>query len=97
VSDPTRFEIERIGGLGGFGLPQSRVRSHGEVTSADLTQIDRDTLESLFIAPPMEKPGTADAFRYRLTRHTDAGPQVIEVPEHAVPSAIKARVKDELI
>jgi len=37
-----------------------------------------------------------DAFRYRLTRQTEKGPQTVEVHEDAVPQAVRACVVDEL-
>jgi hypothetical protein len=38
-----------------------------------------------------------DGFRYRLSRHGAAGPQVVEVAEGQVPQALRDAVRDELI
>ena len=88
-----RLKIERVGGLAGFGGPH--LKSRGELALTDLSSADHKTVEALFAnpksvaAPP---PGQADAFRYRITR----GTETIEVPEHAVPAAIRNSVKDTL-
>jgi hypothetical protein len=91
----TQIDVERIGGFGGFGAP-GHIRSRGTLDATQLAPQDARALESLFAAPPSESP-QADAFRYRLTRHTSAGPQTIEVAEAHVPHAVKAVVRDELV
>jgi hypothetical protein len=93
----TRIDVERIGGFGGFGIPGSRLRSRGSVDAGHLSLVDARALEALFDAPPSEATPLADAFRYRLTRHTSAGPQTVEVAEARVPAAVKAVLRDELI
>ncbi|MBB4373843.1 hypothetical protein GGD63_006672 [Bradyrhizobium sp. cir1] len=88
-----RLKIERVGGFAGFGGPH--LKSRGEVVLSDLSAADQKTLEQLFADPskiPAARRGEADAFSYRITR----GAQTIEVPEHAVPPAIKSSVKDVL-
>ena len=89
-------DVERLGGLAGFGGPGGRLRSHGRVHPARLADADRRTIEALFTTPP---PAAAmpDAFRYRLTRLTPQGPQSVEVPESAVPQAVREAVRDELV
>jgi hypothetical protein len=92
-----RLQIERIGGLAGFGGPH--LKSRGELALSDLSPADRQALEELFsdprkAAPP--HPGEADAFRYRITRQTAAGAQTIELPGNAVPAAVKDSVRDVL-
>jgi hypothetical protein len=92
-----RLQIERIGGLAGFGGPH--LKSRGELALSDLSPADRQALEELFsdprkAAPP--HPGEADAFRYRITRQTAAGAQTIELPGNAVPAALKDSVRDVL-
>ena len=87
-----RLKIERVGGVAGFGGPH--LKSRGEVTLSDLSAADQKTVEQLFADPdkvPVRR-GQADAFSYRITR----GAQTIEVPEHAVPPAIRNSVKDVL-
>ena len=90
-------QIERLGGIAGFGGPGSHLRSHGSVDSSKLTAPDRATVESLFSNPPPASDATPDAFVYRLTRQTPKGPQTIDVQEHHVPEAVRAKIQDELI
>ncbi len=97
AQDVDRLQIERIGGLAGFGGPH--LKSRGELALSDLSSADRRAVDDLFnnlqkAEPP--HPGEADAFRYRITRMAAAGPQTIEVPDNAVPAALKESVKDVL-
>ncbi|QOZ72887.1 protealysin inhibitor emfourin [Bradyrhizobium arachidis] len=88
-----RLKIERVGGFAGFGGPH--LKSRGEVTLSDLSPADQQTMEQLFADPgkiPAAHPGQADAFTYKITR----GARTIEVPEHAVPAAVRNSVKDVL-
>jgi hypothetical protein len=90
-----RLQVERIGGFAGYGGPH--LKSRGEVALSDLPPADRQLVESLFNQPQRgapAHPGEADAFRYRLTRHTAAGPQTVEVPHSAVPATVRDSVKD---
>ena len=94
------LKIERVGGLAGFGLPQSRVKSSGEQALSALSAADRATVESLFHAPTEQlRPDgqTRDGFRYKLTRSVDGREQTVEVPEAAVPPALKDCVTDKLL
>ena len=92
------LKIERVGGLAGFGVPGSRVKSSGEVAVAALSAADQAMVETLFQDPAaQQKPGPErDAFRYRITRTKDGQEHTIEVPEAAVPHAVKACVSDKL-
>ena len=93
----TSLKIERVGGLAGFGGPH--LKSRGEVAHSDLSPADQKAVEALFADPKKVAPapaGQADAFRYKITRQGPAGAQTIEVPEHAVPAALKNSVKDVL-
>ena len=96
MQDVDRVNVERIGGLAGFGLPGSHLKSRGEVALSELSAADRSAVESLF--EPGSKPGKQmpDAFRYRITRQTPKGPQTIEVSEDRVPMVLQNCVKDEL-
>ena len=93
------LKIERIGGLAGFGVPGSRIKSSGEVAIAALSAADQAQVETLFKDPAaQQKPGPErDAFRYRITRVKDGKEQTVEAPEAAVPHAIKACVSDKLL
>jgi hypothetical protein len=92
------LKIERIGGVAGFGLPSSRVKSSGEQAVSALSADDQAKVEALFNNPePHQKPGPErDAFRYRITRISQGKNQTVEVPETAIPDALKACVTDKL-
>lgn len=92
---PRPLEVERVGGLAGFGGPGSRLRSHGQIDLSTLSSSDQQAIESLFSRPPADPPHP-DEFRYRLTRRTDQGPQTIEVPETRVPDPVRSAVKDDV-
>ena len=92
-----RLQIERIGGLAGFGGPH--LKSRGELALSDLSPADRQAVEDLFSDPRKAAPahpGEADAFRYRITRQTESGSQTVEVPFDAVPTIVHESVKDTL-
>ena len=85
-----RLKIERRGGIAGL-------KASGEVDCATLCAADRATLEALFgrRAPLPRSPG-ADRYIYTLTRQTARGAQKLEVPEHLLPEALAAAVKEKL-
>ena len=86
-------EIERLGGLAGFGSPRSRLRSTGKVALDKLSRAERDMLEALFDGGGTASPaGEADAFRYRLTKQGKSGPQSVEVAEQDVPATLKSKL-----
>ena len=91
-----RLTIERVGGLAGFGLPGSHLKSKGEVALSELSPADRNALDALFDSKEKSTPSMPDAFRYRITRQTPKGPQTIEVPEDRVPLILRNSVKDQL-
>lgn len=95
-----RLDVERLGGFAGFGGPGARIRSVGRLHGHELGPADRERLAALFggAAPPAETRGAADGFRYRLTLHRagTSAPAVIELPEAAVPAAVRDCVSDEL-
>lgn len=93
----TELKIERIGGLAGFGLGKSRLRSRGSCALEDLSAPDRAAVEKLFAARgKTSAPQHPDAFRYRITRTTSAGTETIEIPESVVPLSLSSIVKDEI-
>jgi hypothetical protein len=92
------LKIEKIGGLAGYGMSGSKLRSNGEQALSALSAGDRASVETLF-SNPHGLPGSGqerDGFRYRITRTANGEDQTIEVPESAVPSALKACVSDKL-
>ena len=92
------LKIERIGGLAGFGLPNSRIESAGEVAISALSHNDQAAVEALFQNPAhRQQPGLErDDFRYRITRTLKGKTQTIEVPRSVVPPAIENCVTDKL-
>jgi hypothetical protein len=93
------LKIERIGGLAGFGVSGSRLRSSGEQAMSALSAADQAMVEDLFHNPERHKGSgqERDAFRYRITRNRNGRDETVEVPEAAVPQALKACVSDKLM
>jgi hypothetical protein len=92
------LKIERIGGLGGFGLPGSHLKGLGTFDPAKLSATDLSRLDNLFETGGAASPqDAADSFRYRITRQTPQGPQTIEAPHEALPEALTSSVKDTLV
>ncbi|MBS0562922.1 MAG: hypothetical protein JSR87_00065 [Proteobacteria bacterium] len=91
-----RIDVERIGGLAGFGGPGARIRSRGTLPLSALSRADRATLDRLLgqagPAPPMP-----DEFLYRITRQVGARVLSVEVAESEVPAVLRACVRDELL
>ena len=96
MTGSARLKVERLGGLAGVGLPGARIRSHGEIDVGKLSPSEQKTVERLFESPPAAPAKARDAFRYRLTRQTEKGPETVEVHEDAVPGPVRACVVDEL-
>ncbi len=85
--------IERLGGMAGFG--GANLKSEGRLAIADLGPADRASVDALFEnGSQPAAPHTADVFRYRITRQTGSRRQTIEVPQHLVPAALVASMKD---
>jgi hypothetical protein len=95
-----QLRVERTGGLAGFGLPNSRIRSRASVDLRTLSPTDRQAVEKLFAGGTAHTtpvpPGQADAFQYHLTMATPNGEKTVVVPEDQVPDAIRIAVHDEL-
>jgi len=93
-----KLQVERIGGLAGFGGANSRLRSRGEVELSDLSAADQHAIESLFQSHGTPRPSQMrDGFQYRITRTLANGLETIVIPEEAVPPIIRASVKDEIV
>ena len=92
------LHVERLGGFAGFGGAAARVRSHGHVDSSSLSAAEQQAVESLFQkGSPAGVPPKPDEFRYKITRTTATGTDVIEAPESLIPAALVHCVKDELV
>lgn len=92
------LQVERVGGVAGFGGSRSRIRSRGEVDTLALTAEDQLRIEGMFQSPqPPQPPRGPDQFRYKITRPTPAGAETVEVHEENLPAALLACVKDELV
>jgi hypothetical protein len=92
------LKIERVGGLAGYGVSGSKVKSTGEQAVSALSTADQASVESLFRDPKGQQGSglERDAFRYRISRVINGKNQTVEVPESAVPPALKACVSDKL-
>lgn len=96
------LKIQRIGGLAGFGLPNSRIESRGEIDLNDLSESDRDQVELLFrnigkTRKQVSSTRTRDGFIYQLSRIKNETEEVIEVPESDIPIALVNCVRDRFI
>jgi hypothetical protein len=92
-----RLEIERLGGLAGFGGAGSCLRSRGQLDATKLSAVDQKAVSTLFSQPVTVDSSVRDGFRYRITRHTDASSMTVEIPEQHVPDVLKASVRDEIV
>ena len=93
-----KLQVERVGGIAGFGGAGSHLRSRGEVELTDLSAAEQQAVDSLFQS--RDKPKSSqmrDGFQYRITRNTVNGVETIVVPEEALPSTIRGSVKDEIV
>ena len=92
-------KIEKTGGLAGFGLPGSKIKSSGETEISALSRADQAWVEALFQKPPRSQQAgnERDTHRYRITRTKNGRDQTVEVPEAQVPHALKACVTDKLL
>ncbi|MOA50355.1 hypothetical protein D3C78_1733600 [compost metagenome] len=97
VSNWGTIEVERLGGLAGYGQPGARLRSRCRIQARDLSPADQATLQHIFLHPtPTPAPGR-DAFRYSFTRQLGEGVQTVIVAETVVPQAIRNCVRDEFV
>ena len=95
----TDIVIERIGGLGGFGLPGAHVESKGAVATSALSPATQARVDVLFTTYGKSKAAQAkgaDGFSYKLSRTSVNGNQVITVPEAEVPAELRDSVTDRL-
>jgi hypothetical protein len=92
------LQVERIGGLAGFGGANSHVRSRGQLDLAALTAAEQQAVEALFQSHGEAKASQMrDGFRYKITRVTSAKSETIEAPESIVPAALVRCVIDEIV
>lgn len=97
VSGWGRIDIERFGGLAGYGMPGSRIRSRGYFMAQDLSPADQALVREIFLSPSEAPTWARDAFRYHLTRQSDCGPQTVVVAESMVPEVMRDALHDELL
>lgn len=89
-----RLDIEKVGGLAGFG---GHLKSRGSQDFEALSAADQAAVQRLFSGDaPKADPATRDGFTYRITHQTASGPRTVEAPEALVPEALKRVVKDTL-
>ncbi|MFM9961394.1 MAG: protealysin inhibitor emfourin [Planctomycetaceae bacterium] len=93
-----QLQVERIGGLAGFGGIGAHLRSLGQVDWSAISAAEQRAVEALFQSRGKARTSkVCDGFRYRITRTTSAGTETIEVPEESVPAVLAQCVKDEII
>jgi len=91
-------QIERLGGLAGFGGAGAHVRSLGHLETATLTPEDQRVVEGLFKSQGISKTTRiCDGFRYRISRTIAGITETIEAPAEMVPCPLAQCVKDELV
>ena len=79
--------IERRGGFAGLA-------ARGELSDADMTSAQRQSLERLLASPPAPAPAPgADRFTYHLTIERDGVSHQMAVPETALPDELKQVAK----
>jgi hypothetical protein len=98
LPNPTedRLKIERVGGLAGFSLPGSHIKSGGELALSKLSPVDLKALDALFHGGATAGAPKPDGFVYRITRTIGNALKTIEVPEDHVPMVIRNAVKNTL-
>lgn len=96
------IEIERLGGLAGFGGSLGRLRSVGRLDLAQLGQAHREAVEALLdgsLCAAGNVPRYPDGFRHRLSRMSSSSTPMqasIEVSESVLPDFVRDAVHDEL-
>jgi hypothetical protein len=97
MNEADRLDVERLGGLAGFG--GGHLRSVGKVWGHQLTAGERQRMADLMspVSPTQghATPAVTDGFRYRLTLAGQAGS--VEVAEAALPAVVRDCVQDELL
>ena len=97
-AESTVIEIERLGGIAGFGGPGAHVRSRGRLAYASLTATDQALLDQAFKSVGKRKVSLQrDRFSYRVSRTDVAGTVTIEVAAEHLPTALVQCVVDELV
>ena len=97
VSGWGRIEVERLGGLAGYGMPGARLRSRGHFMAHRLSPADQATLREIFLHPLQASAQARDAFRCSLTRQRDNRQHTVVVAEEAVPESILDCLRDEIV
>jgi hypothetical protein len=85
--------VEKVGGFGGFG-GNSHLRSRGQINIAKLSKEDKKAVDELFAAQGTVSTNT---FRYKISRVTSKGIEIIEADESKIPAAVQQCVTDEII
>ena len=91
------LQVERIGGLAGFGGTGAHVRSVGQLDTDTLSSEERCAVENLFKSKGKAKASQIrDGFRYRISRTSSGRTETIVASEMAIPISLAQCVKDEL-
>ena len=97
--DMVRLRLQRTGGIGGFGIPGSRVVSQGEVDMDALSTMDRRVVEALFQKKSRDESASLhrDGFSYRLSRLVEGNEEVITITESELPQVLRECIHDEFV
>jgi len=89
-----KITIQRMGGIAGYGTPNSKIVSRGTVSLDSLNATDRDATTALFQSFGQGLPETQsrDTFWYRVST-SDGG--TVDVPEDAVPKVLLDSIHDD--
>lgn len=91
-----KIEIERVGGLAGFG--SAHLKSMGSIELEELSEEEQKAVKQLFRTKGSKGPSqNRDTFRYKIKRSVGDKTETTEVEESEVPDVVKAAVKDTLI
>jgi hypothetical protein len=102
MSGSDRLQVERCGGIGGFGQPGAHVRSRGEISCDTLSKSEQALIARLFERPAKPRAAAGkgqmrDGFRYRVSRGAGAAAEAVEVAEADLPPCLQRSLKDELV
>ena len=92
------LQVERLGGLAGFGGAGGHVRSMGQLDMETLSAEEQRVVEDLFQSKGGARASEiCDGFCYRISRISSSRTETIQAMEVAVPIFLARCVKDELV
>ena len=92
------LQVERLGGLAGFGGAGGHVRSMGQLDMETLSAEEQRVVEGLFQSKGMAQASEiCDGFCYRISLISARRTETIQAMEVAVPIFLARCVKDEIV